>query len=360
MMAMWACAEADQGTRNAAGSSGSSGSGTGTTGSGGTTPAGGTTGATTGSGGTTTGGSGAGGRGGSAGSAGGSGGSGGSTGGSGGSGGSAGGSGGSGGSAGGSGGSGGSAGGSGGSGGSAGAAVGGSSGTGTGGSSGASGGAGGSAGGGTGIMACGSTTVPVANPVISTFDGTMDMGLSVTAVSPGGRWSVDKAVATDTITLEVADSGDTIQLKAAHFHGTATGWGADMAATFSGIVTAMKPTGVDASGYTGLSFKIKASAALAVIVKLQNEDSLPACALCDPAAAPSSGRECSAGYQTTVMVAGTAWQTVQLPWSSFLPAPWGYHAPGATAINSKQVFVLAIAVNPMAFDIWVDDFQFYR
>ena len=238
--------------------------------------------------------------------------------------------------------------------------MGGSSGTGTGGSSGASGGAGGSAGGGTGIMACGSTTVPVANPVISTFDGTMDMGLSVTAVSPGGRWSVDKAVATDTITLEVADSGDTIQLKAAHFHGTATGWGADMAATFSGIVTAMKPTGVDASGYTGLSFKIKASAALPVIVKLQNEDSLPACALCDPAAVPGSGRECSAGYQTTVMVAGTAWQTVQLPWSSFIPASWGYHAPGATAINSKQVFVLAIAVNPMAFDIWVDDFQFYR
>ena len=59
------------------------------------------------------------------------------------------------------------------------------------------------------------------------------------------------------------------------------------------------------------------------------------------------------------MVAGTAWQTVQLPWSSFLPASWGYHAPGATAINSKQVFVLAIVVNPMEFDIWVDDLQFY-
>ena len=114
-----------------------------------------------------------------------------------------------------------------------------SSGTGTPGAGGSTPAAGGSTGAAGGVVGgtntCVMSPLAVANPIISNFDEAADMGLDVMAVSPGGKWTLDKDASAGTAVLAVEDSGAADQKKAAHFHGAGlTTWGADMAATLSG------------------------------------------------------------------------------------------------------------------------------
>jgi hypothetical protein len=235
-----------------------------------------------------------------------------------------------------------------------------SSGTGTPGTGGSAPAAGGSTGAGGssvgGTNTCVATPLAVANAVISNFDDAADMGLDVMAVSPGGKWTVDKDGSSGTATLAVEDTGATDQKKAAHFHGSGlTTWGADIAATFSGPTTP-----IDGSTYTGISFKVKAGTAnkaTALIVKLQNADSLPACGMCDPN--DMTTKACYAGYAASATFSGTGWTTVQIPWTMLKAPAWGLHT--STTIDPKQLFVISIAVDKgIDFDLWIDDVAFYK
>jgi hypothetical protein len=232
---------------------------------------------------------------------------------------------------------------------------------GTGGSTGA-GGSTGTGGSGTGTgMACGNPSIVVANAVVSTFDG-MSEPLASSAVSPGGLWSGEKG-GTSTVTLAAADSGDATQAKAAHLTGM-TGSNAntdyaDMSTSFSGTAVGGKPSGVDASAYTGISFKIKGGAAnmaSSIMVKMQNDDSIPACGSCVDGMA---GKECYAGYTKTVAVT-TSWATQQFPFAQMMPTSWGNHTH--TAIDGSGLISMSIVVLPAvsAYDLWIDDVQFYH
>jgi hypothetical protein len=222
--------------------------------------------------------------------------------------------------------------------------------TGSGGSNGAAGGAV------VGMNTCVMAALAVANPIISNFDDAADMGLDVMAVSPGGKWTLDKDGSSGTAALAVEDSGSAEQKKAAHFHGAGlTTWGADMAATLSGPTTP-----VDGSTYSGISFKVKAGAnnkATAITVKMQNADSLPACGMCDPADMMS--KACYSGYAASANISGTGWSPVQIPWASMKAPAWGLHT--STAVDPKQLFVISIVVDKGAdFDLWIDDVAFYK
>jgi hypothetical protein len=192
--------------------------------------------------------------------------------------------------------------------------------------------------------------------MISNFEGS----LNTTAVSPGGTWLVEKdpsPAGTASLSLADYDANGTLE---AHFRGAnLTQWGADMSVGLSASLSNGKPTGVDASAYTGISFKLlggSGNMANTIFVKLQNEDSVPACGLCVDGV---TGKECYAGYQTTQVVQVGAWQNVALPFSRFQAATWGNHA--STVVDPKQIFYLTIAVDVnQAFDLWIDDVQFYH
>jgi hypothetical protein len=190
------------------------------------------------------------------------------------------------------------------------------------------------------------------------------MGLDSSAVTPGGKWAAEKS-AGSTATLVVADSGDAAQGKAAHLTGM-TGMNAnadyaDMSTSLSGTAVGGKPSGVDASSYTGISFKIKAGAgnmAPSVTVKLQNDDSIPACGSCIDG---TLGKECYAGYTMAVAVpAGSSFGTVQIPFASVNAATWGNHT--STVVKPGGIISMSIIVLPnvSAYDLWIDDVQFYH
>jgi hypothetical protein len=204
--------------------------------------------------------------------------------------------------------------------------------------------------------------------MISNFDSAADMGLDSSAVTPGGKWLGEAGMTmggTSTITLAVEATGDATQGKAAHMTGK-TGMSdsadyADMSTTFSGTAVGGKPSGIDASSYTGISFKIKAGAgnmAPSVMVKLQNEDSILPCGLCNDA---MTGKECYAGYTVTVAVpAGSSFGTVQVPFANAMAATWGNHT--STVVKPNGIIAMSIIVLPKvsAFDLWIDDVQFYH
>jgi hypothetical protein len=230
------------------------------------------------------------------------------------------------------------------------------SGTGQGGSFQGAGGAGGNGGSSNVTNACAASVLAVSNPIISNFDDPADMGLAVTAVEPGGKWSLDRDGSTGTASLAVEDSGSTDQKKAAHFQGAGlTVWGADMAATLSGPTTP-----IDGSKFSGISFKLKTGVtnkATSVIIKLQNADSLPACGMCDPK--DTAAKACYAGYVTTANITGTGWQSVQVAWPTVKAATWGGFHSGVV-VDPKQLFIIAIALDKgQDFDLWIDDVAFY-
>src|SRR5262249_52044927 len=148
------------------------------------------------------------------------------------------------------------------------------------------------------------------------FDGTADMGLSTTAVSPGSTWTTSQD-ATSTSSLAAESSGDASQGRAAHFRGqvgpNANLAYAEMDGNLSGIATDARPTGVDASAYAGIAFKVKAgpgNTATSVLVIAANEESIPACGLCNNAVV---GKECYAGYRYSAAIFGSSWTTVMIP-----------------------------------------------
>jgi len=204
-------------------------------------------------------------------------------------------------------------------------------------------------------MSCGQPTIPVANAVISNFDDAMQP-LASKAVTPGGLWTKDTD-GTGSISLNADDSGDAAQKKAAHFVGAGhTVWGADMTTTLSG---AAMLSAVDASGYTGLSFKLKAAAtnkATQIIVKFENDDGIPECMK----GCSAAKMDCYAGYvMTYTVMPSTAWQTVTVPFANVAAAGWGFHL--ATKLDPSQIISIAIAVEANKdFDLMVDDVQFYK
>src|SRR5262249_25838216 len=109
----------------------------------------------------------------------------------------------------------------------------------------------------------------------------------------------------------------------------------------------------------GISFKLfggTGNMASTIFVKLQNEDSIPACGLCVPG---DTARDCLAGYLFTQTVQVGTWLNVNIPFASFRAATWGNHA--STVVDPKQIFSLTRAVDAnRTFDLWIDDVQFYH
>jgi hypothetical protein len=128
-------------------------------------------------------------------------------------------------------------------------------------------------------------------------------------------------------------------------------WGAIASAHF---ISGRQP--VDASAYQGISFTIRSAAATTVIVKLQNLDSEPECGRCMDMI---PGSECYAGY--IKLVAGSRAPTpVALKWNDLQQTAWGYHWPGRSNVDPKQLTTIAFAVDKglTNFDICVDDVAF--
>jgi len=125
-------------------------------------------------------------------------------------------------------------------------------------------------------------------------------------------------------------------------------WGAIASAHF---ISGRQP--VDASAYQGITFTIRSPAATTVIVKLQNLDSEPECGRCNDMI---MGSECYAGY--IKLVPGSRAPTpVALKWTDLQKTPWGYHWPGRTYVDPKQLTTIAFAVDKglASFDICIDD-----
>jgi len=231
-------------------------------------------------------------------------------------------------------------------------------GTSTGSGGGGTGGSGGAGGSGVGSgMSCGRPTVPVANSMISTFDGLADPLASV-AVSPASRWTVDTD-GTGTTSLKVEDTLDPVQRMAAHFTGAGhTSWGAAMQTNLSGETM---PTGVDAGAYSGISFDLRtgsANMATSLVVKFENEDAIPACNLCNDMLA---GKDCHAGYVfTQAIMAGPGWTTVTIAFSMFDASSYGNHA--SALVDRRQIISLAVAVylKALPFDLWIDNVRFSK
>ncbi len=179
-------------------------------------------------------------------------------------------------------------------------------------------------------------------------------GLDATALTNASNWTMDKdASATCMGSLKAEDSGDATQKGAAHFTGSGcTTWGADLAVSFGA-------TPANATGYTGISFKIKGgptNKASTVLVKAELSDAIPACGLCSTTVA---GMDCYAGFVLDGSAVTSSWTTVTVPFSSFKPAGFGFHS--VTTFDPSQIFALAIAV-PMGstWDLWIDDIQFVK
>jgi hypothetical protein len=188
--------------------------------------------------------------------------------------------------------------------------------------------------------------VEVTFPVISKFDG--DAGTAVEAVTPGGIWAPDHdGVGAISLKVEPCGTGG----NGLHFVGRGhTTWGADVAAAFSSL---QQP--VDASRYSGISFVIRSSASIPVIVKLQNLDSDPVCGRCDDTVL---GGECYAGYMKAV-TATTSGIPFSLRWSDFVAPTWGYHWPGQSIVDPKELVSIAFAFDrAVDFDVCIDDVVF--
>jgi len=204
------------------------------------------------------------------------------------------------------------------------------------------------------VANCTSTVMPATammSEMISDFEG--EAGVGVQGIMPGGVWAVDKDT-TGTADMKLEACGTTGT--GLHFVGAGhTGWGADVAAAFIG-----PESPVDASQYTGISFTIKAAKAIPVIVKLQNPDSEPPFCQCGgPADAPAY-MNCYAGYAKTITVS-TEPVTTTLTWNQVTKATWGYHAPGQTTIDPKNLISLAFAVDKgIDFDLCIDDVKFTK
>jgi hypothetical protein len=214
-------------------------------------------------------------------------------------------------------------------------------------------GAGGAGQGGSDTSACSSTglpAVPMTSDVVSDFEG--DAGLGVQSVMAGGNWTMDTDM-TGMVDMKIDACGTTGN--GLHFTGSGhTAWGADASATFIG---ANAP--VDASQYTGVSFTIKAAKAVPVIVKLQNPDSEPSFCQCGATPAAQTAN-CYAGYVKTINASTEATPT-SLTWNQITKATWGYHAPGQTSVDPKNLIGLAFAVDKgIDFDLCIDDVKFTK
>jgi hypothetical protein len=197
----------------------------------------------------------------------------------------------------------------------------------------------------------GMPAVSMMSEMISDFEG--DAGIAIQGIMPGGMWAVDKdTTGTADMTLDSCGTNGT----GLHFVGAGhMGWGADVAAPFIG-----PDSPVDASQYTGISFTIKGAKATPVLVKLQNPDSEPPFCQCGgPADAPAYVN-CYAGYVKTINVSTEATPTT-LTWNQVTKASWGYHAPGQTTIDPKNLISLAFAVDKgIDFDLCIDDVKFTK
>jgi len=200
--------------------------------------------------------------------------------------------------------------------------------------------------------------MPVTSATISDFEG--EAGLGVTAVDPHGVWAMDKDASPGGLGSYLVEPCGTTG-NGLHFTGSNfTLWGADVAAAF---ITNTQP--VDASAYAGLSFVIKSTTAVSVIVKVQNADSqpAPACGNCVETVPPTLGSECYAGYLKIVSSDTSANPVPQmLRWADITKAGWGYHFANQFTIDPTQLMSISFAVDntvPM-FDLCIDDVKFFK
>jgi hypothetical protein len=198
--------------------------------------------------------------------------------------------------------------------------------------------------------------VPPTNSTISDFnDLSVDMGLGVTTVSPGGRWNIDWThMEFPEPMLTADDTGAPSMKTAAHFRGKLMRYG-DMGAYFSGTSLT-----IDASAYSGVSFKVKAGAGNAqdaINFRLLGVDAAPGCGLCD--AYDTGGCACYGGHYVKVPLPSDGqWHTYMFPFTRFVPTPSGFHASDMVLPGALMILAFDVVAGP-AFDFWVDDVAFY-
>jgi hypothetical protein len=200
-------------------------------------------------------------------------------------------------------------------------------------------------------------------PQLITMDSCSDFDaegseIGIHCIMPGGVWQVD----TDGMGTPKADSMTVANCgttgNGMHFIGMGhSGWGADVAAA---IVSQAQP--VDVSGYTGMSFVMKAAAATNLIFKVQNPYSQPPCGKCDETVPPVvAGTDCYSGYTKNVPIAANSTAPITVSWADLTQQGWGYRAPGTAMFDVYNLVSVAFAFDTnINFDVCIDDVKFVK
>jgi hypothetical protein len=190
-------------------------------------------------------------------------------------------------------------------------------------------------------------------PLLSDFEGSTP--LTILSLPHPGSWLTDTD-GTGTIGLSVVPGG--VTGNAARLAGSGhTMWGGDMNAyLMNGFAYP-----VDASAYQGVRFFLRGLVGNGMVfVKLQNSDSLGMSNCGCDFASTDPTLACYGGYWVG-LEATDAWREVRLPWSCFVPSPYGYHA--RDRIDPSEILNLAIGVQltaaPASWELWIDDVGFY-
>jgi hypothetical protein len=181
---------------------------------------------------------------------------------------------------------------------------------------------------------------------------------SGTVIAYGDGTGTQSPEVGDVRAYDASDDCDRGSLYALHALGIgATDYGFGVALRF--------PQNVDAveAGYTGIRFKAKAAKPKTKIsIKVAIPATLDASfgGSCEPTTAPK--KDCNDHPAASVLIATGGWLTYEVPFTMLKQEGWGVPAtPSYEAVSQVHViFPGPISSGSADFDVWLDDFEFYK
>jgi hypothetical protein len=190
-------------------------------------------------------------------------------------------------------------------------------------------------------------------------DGRLCVQSSGTVIAYGDGTGTQAPEVGDVRAYDASDDCDRGSLYALHALGIgATNYGFGVALRF--------PQNVDAveAGYTGIRFKAKAAKPKTKIsIKVAIPATLDASfgGSCEPTAGPPK-KDCNDHPAASVLIATGGWLTYEVPFTMLKQEGWGVPAtPSYEAVAQVHViFPGPISGGSADFDVWLDDFEFYK
>lgn len=141
-----------------------------------------------------------------------------------------------------------------------------------------------------------------------------------------------------------------------HTSGTGfSGWGALVAVDLVPKLADVKQS-YDASAYSGIAFRAKASGAVQVRVELSTADSMVEGGICDPEAGTGEPGRCGDHFGLNVVLS-TDWKDIQIPFSQLTQKGWGL---AADSFDATTVYSVRLKVEGGDYDYHVDDVHFTK